>query len=121
MKSRFAVFACLLLLANCTSTSGRQIDQAELDTFKVGQTTQSDVLAKLGQPTSSVAESDGTTQVTYSYVHTRTRAETFIPIAGAFVGGADSQSQTVVFTFDKNHRLSSTAQGNGQSNFTQGQ
>ena len=125
MKFRFAILAPLLalttpMLADCTSTSGRQIDQATLESFKVGQTTQSDVIAKLGTPTSTIAESDGTTQVTYSYTHTTTRAETFIPVAGLFVGGADSQNQTVVFVFDKNHRLSSTLQGNGQSNFSQG-
>ncbi len=38
--------------------------------------------------------------MSYAFVEAAARPETYIPIAGAFIGGADARSSIVTFSFD---------------------
>jgi hypothetical protein len=118
MKLGSAVLFGAILLASC-ATSGRQISEAEIKSFTVGKSTMSDVEARLGPPTTTLTADDGTQTLSYVYAHSQARPESFIPIAGAFVGGVDSQSSSVSFNF-KNGILTSRNQTQSNSGVTSG-
>jgi hypothetical protein len=99
------------LLSGCVST-GVKVDENQLTSFQKGQTTYAQVVARLGSPTSATLLPDGRRMIMYTYVQAQARPESFVPIVGAFVGGADSRSNVVSLTFDQNGVLetySSTA------------
>jgi outer membrane protein assembly factor BamE (lipoprotein component of BamABCDE complex) len=80
--------------------SGVQVTEDQAKQFEKGKATYQDVVAKLGQPNSTLMMGNGMRFISYSYVEAAARPATFIPIVGAFVGGADSRSNVVTFTFD---------------------
>jgi len=94
------------MLAACAS-SGTQVDPAKVATFQRGRTTASEVQAALGPPNGMSVLPDGSRVMVYTYVHSQARPETFIPIIGGFVGGADATMQTVSFTFGPDGMLRS--------------
>ncbi len=112
MKKLSAVLVALLLSA-CAS-SGVRVTDDQMSQFKEGQTTKQEVIAALGQPTTTMRNSDGTTMVMYTYSEARTRGSTFIPIVGAFAGGVDTRSSNVVLTFDQRGVLQSTSSSSSQ-------
>jgi membrane-associated protease RseP (regulator of RpoE activity) len=88
----------IVTLAGCVS-SGRPVDQTRVAAFQRGKTTSAQVLAALGPPNGSSVLGDGSSVLVYTYTHAQARPETFIPIIGPLVGGADATSQTISFTF----------------------
>jgi len=104
---------CALALAGCVA-SGVKVDEKQLSGFQKGKTTYSDVIAQLGTPTSSTLRSDGVRTVAYSYVQAQARPESFIPIVGAFAGGADSRASFVVLVFDADGVLTSFTSSTAQ-------
>lgn len=89
-----------LLLAGC-ATVGRKLDPAKVAGLKQGQTREQ-VLALVGSPDLMTRTALGETTFSYTYVHAAAKAQSFIPLVGAFVGGTDVQQQhlTVVFGDD---------------------
>ena len=94
----FPAALAVVLLTGCVSV-GRPFNDAAISQFRVGATTERDVLSSLGPPLSSTASSGGMSVLTYGYTYGQARAETFIPIVGPLVGGADATSQSVAFVF----------------------
>ncbi|OZI64598.1 outer membrane protein assembly factor BamE domain-containing protein [Bordetella genomosp. 4] len=102
---RFWASVCaLVLIAGCVST-GVQVKDEQLSSFVPGQTTRQEVIAALGQPTTQMRNADGTSMLIYTHVEAQARAASFIPIVGAFVGGADSRSNQVTLNFDSDGKL----------------
>ena len=87
-----------LVLVGCSS-SGTRVDPAKVATFERGRTTANEVVASLGPPNGVSTLPDGSRVFAYTYLHTQARPETFIPIIGGFVGGADAQLQSATFIF----------------------
>lgn len=98
-----------VVMAGC-ATSGVKIDRGQAAALQPGSTTYADVVARFGPPTSEMVLGGGARMLTYSYVSASARPESFIPIVGAFVGGADSESQAVMFRFGPDGRLVDTMQ-----------
>ena len=97
--NRYFIIGSLLLLAACMS-AGVKIDQSKLSTMQKGKTTYDEVVQAFGKPTQVYNNDNGTMAISYSYVSAQPRPESFIPIAGAFVGGADTENSTVTFNFN---------------------
>lgn len=111
-----AIFTALMM-TGCVA-SGVRVTEEQVTQFEKGKSTYSDVVGKLGQPTSMVLTSTGLRVVTYSYVEAAARPATFIPIVGPLVGGADARSNVVMFMFDRdgilaNYSTSSSQTGTG--------
>lgn len=102
----FVFLPLALALSGCTST-GVQVDENALTSFEKGKTTINDVVARLGQPTSNILLNTGHRVIAYTYVQAQARPESFIPIIGPLVGGADSRFSSVSLTFDGNGILQS--------------
>jgi outer membrane protein assembly factor BamE (lipoprotein component of BamABCDE complex) len=100
---KIAVLVLALAISGCT-TVGKEIAPNQLADFKEGVTTQDEVIAKLGEPTTTTISSDRVVMV-YSFLHTQARPASFIPIVGLFAGGADVRSSMVSFVFDKYGKL----------------
>jgi len=103
-----ALFALLLVGLAACATSGVKIDMNQVATLKPGVSTYADVVGKFGRPTTETMSSNGMRFVTYSYSTAAARPETFIPFVGGFVGGADAQSQVVMFQFGADGKLTGT-------------
>jgi hypothetical protein len=98
MKSVLAILS-LVFLASCAS-AGVQVTDEQLSLLRINQTTYPEAVALLGAPTSE--SRTGLIHVAaYSYATTSTHAATFVPVVGAFAGGADTHSRTIVLQFDQ--------------------
>lgn len=110
MRHFFSALLCASLMG-CMA-SGTQVKEQQLSQFKAGETTYSQVVSTLGQPNSNSLLPDGSRMIAYTYVQAAARPESFIPIVGPLVGGADVHSNMVMFRFDVAGKLmnfSSTA------------
>jgi outer membrane protein assembly factor BamE (lipoprotein component of BamABCDE complex) len=97
MKIPLILLTCLFL-AGCV-TSGRELDPNAVAQIQKGRTNRSQVLQLLGQPQSISTDGNGTEVFVYMFVHAAATPVTYVPIAGAFVGGANSRSQLVTVVF----------------------
>lgn len=88
------VLLAALCAAGC-ATSGRQIDPNAVAKIQKGVTTRAQVIALMGEPQAVSNNGNGIEVLTYMYVHAQANGASYIPIAGAFVGGVDSHSQHV--------------------------
>jgi len=87
-------------LAGCAS-AGTQVTEDQAKTFQPGRSTYAEVVASLGQPTTvSLSSATGQKIAIYSYSSTSARPQNFIPYIGPLVGGYDTRSSAVTFTFD---------------------
>ena len=100
MEKKFLALLCLCA-CGCMSI-GHPIDSAKLTQIKRGKTTRAEVLALLGKPDSMHRMESEFFQLetwTYSFIHGSVKPETFVPIVGAFAGGARWQTRTVSIRF----------------------
>ncbi len=94
------LIACLLCTA--CAAGGTQVKESQLRQFTKGKTTDREVVAALGDPNTNSLLPDGSRLICYTYMEMATRPETFIPIVGGFIGGADSHSNSTCFQFADN-------------------
>lgn len=92
----FVVLICALLVGCATYTSGTKFDKNMISKIKKGVTTRAEVEAALGSPTYVAMMGEGRRTMQYTYIETSTspKATSFIPIAGAFIGGANMNQRT---------------------------
>lgn len=105
---RFLAIFVAAALTGCAA-SGVKVTDTHLSSFKQGETTEHEVVAALGQPTTRMRLPDGTVMLVYAYSAYSVRPSTFIPIVGGFVGGADGQASSVSLTFGPDGKLLNTA------------
>lgn len=104
MNLRLTIVIAAAALAGCAS-AGVRVSEDQVAQLNRSNSTYADVVARLGQPTMTTLNSDGSRTAIYSYAETRIRPQTLIPFVGAFVGGADTHSNTVSFNFDREGKL----------------
>jgi outer membrane protein assembly factor BamE (lipoprotein component of BamABCDE complex) len=106
-----AAILVVALLAGCAS-SGTKVTDAQAAQFAKGQSTEADVVARLGPPTRISKLPDGAWRDIYSYSRAQPRAESFIPYVNLLAGGSDTTTTAVSFRFGADGKLqdwSSTA------------
>lgn len=108
MKKILAAGLVALVLAGCAA-SGVKVTDAHLADMKPGETTEAQIVQSFGSPTVRTRMSDGNTMLIYSYYETKIRPESFIPIAGIFLGGGDTRTNTVTLRFDRTGTLIDTS------------
>lgn len=111
---RMVITLLAVALSGCMS-SGTQVDPAKAARFQSGITTVGQVRAALGAPNADSIQTDGSRTMVYVYMHTQVRPETFIPIIGGFVGGADAQTQTVSYSFGPDGVMRGGSSGQSQA------
>lgn len=96
------ILLAVAVISGCVS-SGTNVSDAQIQEIQKGKTTYNEVLSIMGKPDITSKDSDGTRTAIYSYSHSQVDGKSFIPFAGAFIGGAHGQSKTVEITFDSNN------------------
>lgn len=94
---RRSLMAFLAALLAACGTSGVQVRTDQVEAIRSGRTTETEVRAALGPPT-GVSTINGQRILVYSGFAYSTRPESFIPIVGPFVGGADVRSSYVAIS-----------------------
>ena len=113
MKRAFLAIVTLALAA-CVS-AGTKVDERKLSQFQKGTTTYAQVVQVLGTPNAVTLSSDGRRVAVYHYIRSQARAESFIPIVGPLVGGADATLSSVLLTFDQSGILQSYSSTQAQT------
>ncbi|MGY3231836.1 outer membrane protein assembly factor BamE (lipoprotein component of BamABCDE complex) [Luteibacter sp. HA06] len=108
---RAVALSMCLALGACATTTGRPFDAAQVHTFVDGQTTQTDVRQKLGEPQTTQRNPGGTTIWLYSSSNSPASFRDFVPFAGAT---SNSSMQALHLTFDQrgvmaSHTLTTSA------------
>ena len=93
------IMAGLVLLCGCASV-GNNFDSRKIAEIKKGETTEADLVKMLGPPAQRGVNSESGVSLTWVYSEARTKGETFIPIAGAFVGGARTKTKILSVVLD---------------------
>lgn len=123
MKMNLILLSTCLVCTSCMA-AGTQVREDQLSQFHKGQTAERTVTANLGDPNSNSLLPDGSRLICYSYIQAAARPESFIPVVGAFVGGADMHSNNTCFQFAENGVLkdymSSSTQAGAGSMFASG-
>lgn len=108
------VVALGLTLSGCVAT-GRKVTQQQVSEFKEGKTTYQEVISKLGTPTNSTVNSDGSRSITYVYAQYQRSAVSYIPYVGGLMGGSESESSHTFLHFDKNGVLTHYTSNEGKT------
>jgi len=88
-------------VGGCVSAAGQKkiTNQDVVNQIVVGKSTKADVKALLGEPANALPYGDNDEMWMYHYTRGERRATSFIPYAGAFIGGADSKMATLTVRF----------------------
>ena len=88
------------------------VSQEKASQFKKGVTTEKEIIAVLGQPTSVSTDSNGR-MISYIGSEAQGRLINYIPIVGLFAGGIDSTSSAVTFIIGSNGVMKDSSYSQG--------
>ena len=112
MKTKLVMIgASALLICGCVA-SGVIVNEQQVQSFKRGETTEAQIIAVLGAPTSR-SNINGVRSISYTGVHAQARPASFIPYIGGLVGGSDVRHSSYTFTFDSSGKLANIVSTEG--------
>lgn len=100
----FWIALVAIAIAGCSSV-GTPIAQEKVNQIRLGVTTEPDLLLLFGNPSTKTLDPSGTIVLTWVYSSASTKAETFVPIAGALIGGYDTHLQQLSVLLDRKGRV----------------
>jgi hypothetical protein len=83
-----------MILVGCASV-GKNFNADNVAKIQTGKTTEADLVQMFGEPQQRGLKTGGLKTLTWIYTESRVKGETFIPIAGAFMGGADTKTKSL--------------------------
>jgi len=105
-KINLSLLVCVALLCGCASV-GNNFDSRKIPEIKKGETTEAELSKMFGPPNQRGINSESGTTLTWIYSEAGVKGETFIPFAGAFVGGATTKVKTLVVQLDQQGKVAS--------------
>ena len=102
-------------MSGCDYTSGTKVTSDQARQFTVGISTLPQIEAKLGQPTETTTNSDGTQTVVYQFNNTHWGAMNYVPVIGSLHSHVDQTSNKTIFIFSKTGLLQSYSSGSGSN------
>jgi hypothetical protein len=110
----------VLSLFGCAS-SGNNFDESKISAIKKGVTTETDLVQWFGEPQNRSVNSESIVSLNWTYAEARVKAESFIPYAGAFMGGGKSKVKSLQVQIADNKVTGFTYTGGGSEsrNMTQ--
>jgi hypothetical protein len=114
LRHAVAVFSATIIiaLAGCASV-GQNFDDSKVSRIEKGVTTEADLNTLFGAPTSRSVNSEAQTILMWTYVESSVTGKSFIPYAGAFVGGNRSRNKTLTVTLADGKVVGYTYTGGG--------
>jgi outer membrane protein assembly factor BamE (lipoprotein component of BamABCDE complex) len=100
------LFAALvaIAIAGCSSI-GTPIAQEKVNQIRLGVTTEPDLLLLFGNPSTKTLDPSGAIVMTWVYSSASTKPETFVPLAGPFIGGYHTQLQQLTVLLNRKGRV----------------
>lgn len=99
-------------LSGCMSAS-QNFNENKVSEIQKGVTTEGDLVRIFGEPSQRSRNGDGSSVLQWMYMESRVRGESFIPYAGAFLGGTDSANKTLVVSLGPNGRVTDFSVSSG--------
>ena len=123
MKLKVNLFIAPILgafLIGCASV-GNNFDENKITQIKKGETTEAQLVEMFGQPQNRTVNSEGQTTLSWIYAESSVKGESFIPYAGAFMGGHNSKSKSLNVTLQDGKVTTYACTGGGMEsrNMTQ--
>ena len=115
MKNILFVAFMAAALSGCDYTSGTKVTSDQAQQFTVGVSTLPEVEAKLGQPTETTTNSDGTQTAVYQFNDTHWGAMNYVPLVGSLHSHVDQTSNKTIFIFSQTGLLQSYSIGSGSN------
>ena len=114
---RYAILSTLIVtsLSACNYSSGTNVTSDQAKQFTVGVSTLSQVEARLGQPTETTTNSDGSQTVTYQFNNTHQDALNYVPVVGLLHSHVEQTSNKTTFIFSQTGTLQSYSAGSSSS------
>jgi outer membrane protein assembly factor BamE (lipoprotein component of BamABCDE complex) len=100
------------LLVGCASV-GQNFDESKVSQIKKGETTEPELIQMFGQPQQRGVNSEGQSVLTWMYSEATVKGESFIPYAGAFIGGTNTKDKTLTVILQDGRVESFTASAGG--------
>ncbi len=117
---RIITLVALIVFAAGCASYGKKIDPDFSSRIKKGSTTEAQVIRAIGSPMSVSIMPDGQKFAMYMYTYAQTKASTLIPIVGAFVGGVNSQTQSLQIWYDSEGIVTNYAYTDGNNELNTG-
>jgi len=111
--SLFGILSCLVLFAGGCASAGNNFDDSKISQIKKGETTEADLVKLFGEPQNRSINSESGLTLTWIYSEAKVKGESFIPYAGAFMGGTRSKTKTLSVILADNKVSSFTYTGGG--------
>lgn len=111
------IILCILasaLLCGCASV-GNNFDSRKVSEIKKGETTEPQLVALFGQPAQRGINEDGLVKLTWVYSESTVKGATFIPIVGAFAGGANVKTKMLTVRLDQSGKVSGYDYSGGET------
>ena len=84
----------ILLLDSCAS-AGNNINESQVGQIRRGTTSEADLIRMFGPPNQRSISGNGESVLTWTYIQANVTPASFIPYAGAFLGGAQSANKSL--------------------------
>ena len=119
-KTSAVLAMCGLLLTGCVTSAivagstsalnsggdaGTEVNQAQIEQFRTGAATVTDVKAKLGEPQQLAQKADGGMTLTYTHRERTSNATSYVPLARWAGGEVTITTTSVAFDFDPAGKL----------------
>jgi hypothetical protein len=108
----FLLSLVTLFAVSCASV-GNNFDDSKISEIKKGETTEADLVKMFGEPQNRSISSENGLTLTWIYSEAKVKGESFIPYAGAFMGGTRSKMKTLSVMLADNKVSSFTYSGGG--------
>jgi len=114
------LMALVMALAVGCMSSGQKLEEDKVSQIKKGVTTRAEVEALLGQPSHVTIVGNGKRIMFYQYYEMKAKGTSFIPYAGAFVGGTNNRQQMLQIMLDEHNIVEDLEFGDRQTETTGG-
>jgi hypothetical protein len=91
--------AIAVAVIGCAS-AGNNFNESRTTSIQKGVTTEKDLVDMFGAPNSQTRNSDGMTILEWTYAESQVNGKSFIPYAGAFLGGSSSANKSLKVTLN---------------------
>jgi outer membrane protein assembly factor BamE (lipoprotein component of BamABCDE complex) len=91
-------------IVGCSSV-GTPIPEDKVNQIRIGVTTEPDLLLLFGTPSTKTLDVSGNIVETWVYSSASTKPETFVPLAGPFIGGYSTRVQQLTVLIDRKGRV----------------
>lgn len=98
--------AAAILFNGCAST-GQNFSSDKVSQIKKGETTEADLVQWFGPPENRSLNSEGNATLTWNYVESTVKGESFIPYAGHFLGGTRSKHKMLMVSLGSDRKVTS--------------